>query len=587
MLMLGRPSVAWALDIWLVTNQNRILVIRHVEQAPVQEVVLVHDPVPDALRNDFGDLAFALDGNLYGISMTYGVPAQLYRIDLTTGGITPVGPTFPFEWGNALEFDPRTGRAYTGGGLLSANPYRFLDGFYIFDNLDPATTTLWYDLTADYPNGGFTGDYAFANGHLYAIWGIWNGAAYEHYLFQVEMDPAGNPVSYVNLGYVEGTLGAASKGIWGLASDGHVLYATTPWALYRVDVSGGTASYTKIIDYTLNPGEEVNGATTRWADLSLTLTSDVSTLHPGETAHLTLTVANAGPYPADSVVVAVTLPAGVTFQSASSGNYDPATNLWTLPAPLAVGASLSLDLTVQVLDPGAWTVQAQIVAAGPADVDSATSQGFDVDDLSDGLPDDDEAQVRLVALADLPAAGFPQREGLQPSLRAAAPKSMTRAASKANTPWLEIPALGVQATILGVPLTAQGWDVAWLGRSVGWLEGSAFPTWVGNTVLAGHVWNADNTPGIFAGLKTLQYGERVVIHAWGQRYVYEVRKKCFLNAAESERLFVPQTHDWLTLLTCTEYDPAAEQYRKRLAVCAVLVAVEPEAMEALNGEDAR
>ncbi len=571
---LGKPTIAYALDIWLVTTQDRILVIRHVEQNPTQEFVLVHDPVLDAYHNDFGDFAFALDGHLYGISMTYGVPSQLYNIDLSTGGITPVGPPFPFEWGNALEFDPSTGRAYTGGGLLSSRPYRFLDGFYVFDNLDPSTTFLWYDLTADYPNGGFTGDYAFADGFLYAIWAIWNGVGYEHYLFRVYRDAAGNPVSYDNLGYVEGALGTASKGVWGLASDGHVLYASTPTALYRVDVSGNTAVYTKIMDYVLNFGEEVNGATTRWADLSVALAANRTTLTSGDTAVLTVTVRNDGPYPADGVEVTVYLPPGVTFQSASSGNYDPATGLWTLPVSLAVGTSQSLEITVTVADPGIWDVQAQITSAGPADIDSAPSQGFDEDDLADGQVDDDEAQVQLVVLEPaLPETGFPHRRRAAHFMQAAMP---TAPMNGQVALWLEVPVLGIQALIQGVPLTSQGWDVSWLGHNVGWLEGSAFPTRAGNTVLVGHVWDASNTPGVFVGLKTLAYDDVIVVHAWGQRYVYAVREKQVIRPEDVRALWAPRPYDWLTLLTCADYDPQTDTYQARLAVYAVLVAVTPD-----------
>ncbi len=63
--------------------------------------------------------------------------------------------------------------------------------------------------------------------------------------------------------------------------------------------------------------------------------------------------------------------------------------------------------------------------------------------------------------------------------------------------WLEIPALGIKTVIVGVPQSTDGstWDVSWLGSQAGWLNGSAFPTHNGNSVLTGHVWNADNMPG--------------------------------------------------------------------------------------------
>jgi hypothetical protein len=68
--------------------------------------------------------------------------------------------------------------------------------------------------------------------------------------------------------------------------------------------------------------------------------------------------------------------------------------------------------------------------------------------------------------------------------------------------WLEIPRLGVQMSIVGVPQTNGTWDVSWLGNQAGWLNGSAFPTWAGNSVLTGHVWNANNTAGPFRYINT-------------------------------------------------------------------------------------
>jgi len=139
---------------------------------------------------------------------------------------------------------------------------------------------------------------------------------------------------------------------------------------------------------------------------------------------------------------------------------------------------------------------------------------------------------------------------------------------------LEIPALGVQAPIVGVPLAEGMWDVTWLGDSVGWLEGSAFPTWRGNTVLTGHVWDADDTPGVFVALKRLTYGDRILIHAFGQTYVYEVRENTWLwGDRQVRRVFRPEAYDWVTLLTCEGYNPLTGNYLFRRMVRAVLVEV--------------
>jgi len=139
---------------------------------------------------------------------------------------------------------------------------------------------------------------------------------------------------------------------------------------------------------------------------------------------------------------------------------------------------------------------------------------------------------------------------------------------------LVIPSLGVNLPIVGVPLAGESWDVTWLGRSAGWLEGSAFPTWPGNTVLTGHVWDASNLPGPFAGLKNLRYGDRFEIHAYGQTFTYEVRANALLHPWQVGSAFRHEELDWVTLLTCEDFNPVSADYTYRRAVRAVLVNVE-------------
>ncbi len=168
----------------------------------------------------------------------------------------------------------------------------------------------------------------------------------------------------------------------------------------------------------------------------------------------------------------------------------------------------------------------------------------------------------------LPATGFPM--GRVTHL----PEQPAGKAYSSTALMLEIPSLSVQAPIVGVPKSGGTWDVSWLGNSVGWLEGSAFPTWQGNTVLTGHVWNADNTPGVFAKIKDLKYGDRFYIHAFGQTYVYEVRENTWLwGASRVDKVFKHEERDWVTLLTCEGYNPLSGDYLFRRMVRAVLVEV--------------
>jgi len=139
---------------------------------------------------------------------------------------------------------------------------------------------------------------------------------------------------------------------------------------------------------------------------------------------------------------------------------------------------------------------------------------------------------------------------------------------------LSLPKLGVSAQIVGVQLENDGWNTTWLGNDAGYLEGSAFPTWEGNTVITGHIWTSTNKPGIFLNLNTLQYGDEVKIYSWGQVYTYQVRSNYLISNTNVASVMRSMTSDWLTLLTCDGYDPETGTYSYRRVVRAVLISVE-------------
>ncbi len=557
------PSPAYAWEIWVVTNHQRILKIQNVTTAPTLVFVVQHDPVPQSYQDSLGDMAFAPNGRLYGISLTLGSPAQLYTVDLATGHLTPVG-SLPFEWGNALYFDWNTQRAFVGGGLESWQPYRLLNGLYAFDNYDPAHAFLWHDMRPDWPRGGFTAGYTQTHGYLYVGWGQGHMYAHTTYLLQVVTDANQHFVRYTNLGAAEAS--GVPEGFYALVSDGETLYAVSPHSLYRVTIQNGTASFTKVMDFALQPGEIVLGASVPRTDLALSGTASASALTPGQSLTLKFTVHNQGPFAADQIRVQVRLPQGLALQqvTVSTGTYQPNTGEWQT-GPLAAGdtATLTLEVSTQAL--GVHTVQAEIVASSLLDPDSRPEQGFDVDDYQDGRPDDDEVTLIIDVLSvALPLTGFPQG-------RITPVEQRPREGPEPTDLVLAIPSLGIWAPIVGVPPSATGWDLSWLGDQVGWLQGSAFPTWSGNTVLTGHVWNADNTPGIFYRLRQLRFGDRVYLLAGGHTYIYMVQDNRLLRPDQNAEAWVHLEQDWVTLITCEGYLPEAGTYRYRRMVRAVRI----------------
>ncbi len=139
---------------------------------------------------------------------------------------------------------------------------------------------------------------------------------------------------------------------------------------------------------------------------------------------------------------------------------------------------------------------------------------------------------------------------------------------------LTLPGLGVSAQIVGVPLESDGWNTSWLGNDAGYLEGSAFPTTVGNTVITGHIWTSMNKPGIFLNLNTMRFGDEVRIYAWGSVYTYKVMSNYLVSDTNVSNVMQSETADWLTLLTCDGYDPETGTYAYRRVVRAILVSTE-------------
>ena len=137
---------------------------------------------------------------------------------------------------------------------------------------------------------------------------------------------------------------------------------------------------------------------------------------------------------------------------------------------------------------------------------------------------------------------------------------------------LEIPSLGVKIPVVGVPKKNGAWNVAWLGDQAGWLEGSAFPSWNGNSVLTGHVYSANGLPGPFANLKELKFGDKVVVYAFGQKFTFDVQTNEIVYPNDRS-VMKHEEKPWLTLVTCKDYDEKTDTYKQRVVVRAVLVDV--------------
>ncbi len=170
----------------------------------------------------------------------------------------------------------------------------------------------------------------------------------------------------------------------------------------------------------------------------------------------------------------------------------------------------------------------------------------------------------------LPSTGFaPNVNSYVP------PQKANQAYQDLDSLSLEIPSIRVKTPLVGVPSDLGGWRLDWLWDQAGYLEGTAFPTLPGNSAITGHVYLPNGKPGPFVNLSTLKYNDKIIVHAWGQRYLYQVRS---VLEVRPENISVISHEDlsWLTLVTCQDYDEASDSYSMRVAVRAVLVKVETD-----------
>ncbi len=109
-------------------------------------------------------------------------------------------------------------------------------------------------------------------------------------------------------------------------------------------------------------------------------------------------------------------------------------------------------------------------------------------------------------------------------------------------------------------------------NQVGWLNGTAYPTWTGNSVLTGHTVNAVGQPSVFSRLNQLNAGEYIYVYDLGYRYTYKVVSN---KLVQPNDITVLKHEDkaYLTLITCDDYDEKTDTYLRRIAVRAVLVDV--------------
>lgn len=180
---------------------------------------------------------------------------------------------------------------------------------------------------------------------------------------------------------------------------------------------------------------------------------------------------------------------------------------------------------------------------------------------------------------DPPVPGFTDfdtlpRTGFAPGRVTKLPEQPAAKLYQRSPMILKVPGLNQSLEVFGIPPVDGEWDVTWLGQDAGYLQGSAFPTHEGNSILTAHVWDAYNNPGPFYGLKDLRYGDKFMIEAYGKTYTYEIRESEQLLETDVAQMMTPKQGSWITLMTCEAYDEGEDKYTYRRLVRGVLVDVQ-------------
>jgi LPXTG-site transpeptidase (sortase) family protein len=301
------------------------------------------------------------------------------------------------------------------------------------------------------------------------------------------------------------------------------------------------------------------------SDPALTKSGNPASAQVGDAVTFTLQVTNNGLSPATGVVVTDAVP---SFLDIDSVTVVPAADPPVIDLP-----TNTVTVTIPTVNPGSLytiTISTTVNALGapPGGTNSAalTSASADADPNNNA----GSASIGIFAVAGLasPATGF------APDRVTRIPMQDSRSAYESyGALALTIPALGLEAPIVGVPLAADGWDVTWLWNQVGYLAGTAFPGWDGNSVLTGHVYLPSGLPGPFVGLSRLRWGDRVIVESFGTAYTYEVRETRLYRPGD-DRIIRHEETPWLTLITCQGYDERMDTYRWRRVVRAVLIDVD-------------
>jgi LPXTG-site transpeptidase (sortase) family protein len=538
--------------------------------------------IPYSVQDASGQTANA------NLSVTVGPPASVHGVvfndpDLngTQGaGETGIGSVRVELYGSSGVTLIATLTTATGGSYNFTN---LTAGNYLVVETDLAgyVSTTPNSVTATVSAGGSAtvnfGDYQLPNAALSGILGmVINDANGNGVQDSGETALSGVTIELRNnLGTVIATTTTSALGSYSfpnLAAGQYTVTETDPAGFISTTLNNVTVNLSAGTTATVNFGDQTSGAA-QIADPAVTKYGSPTSASVGSAVVYTLTVGNNGNVSAANVVLTDTKP---SFLDIISITISPNPGL----TPVLSGNTFTINFgTVAPTDSFIVTVLTRVNSLGQAPggsnnvsivTSSTTDRTFNnAGSASLQITSSASGGGSVRSVRSLPETGF-------------APGVVTDLSHTPHEVYLstgdvmvEIPALGIRIPIVGVPLKNGAWNVSWLENQAGWLEGTAFPSWSGNSVLTSHVYLSNGLAGPFVNLNKLKFGDRIIVHAYGQKYTFEVQTNAVV-APNDTSAFKHEDKPWLTLVTCKEYNEKSNAYRKRVVVRAVLVHVTAE-----------
>ncbi len=151
------------------------------------------------------------------------------------------------------------------------------------------------------------------------------------------------------------------------------------------------------------------------------------------------------------------------------------------------------------------------------------------------------------------------------------PQAALPTTTPTTPPRMLIPSLGLDESVLTIPIVDGSWDLSQLDTHIGWL--STTGNRPGDTLamaFIGHYTVTATRKGALADLWQTRLEDEIIYRVGGFDYVYAIKSKVTVRPDDVTQLYVDDGRQ-LLLVTCTDWNYLLFKYNDRLIVQAELL----------------